>query len=331
MRALVFTAAGQVQLRDEPVPVAADGEVLVTVEAAGICGSELHGFRSVGFRTPPLIMGHELAGTLDDGSAVVVNPLSTCGTCPACLDGRSQVCEQRQLLGVHRPGAFAEVVAVPRGNVHPLPVGIDWTAAALIEPLANAVHAWRLARPTGGRVAVIGGGAIGLVCLLVAQHQGMAPVVVVDPSPARRELAERLGGTAVATLDDLAPSGRTFEVNFDAVGIGASRAASVQHLSPGGTSVWLGLTTVEPGFEANDLVRFEKRVLGSFAYTPEDFLAAIDLAAQVDLGWGTPVSMTEADVVFMQLAGGRTDITKAVLRRAAHGSAEQSGAHHGQR
>jgi threonine dehydrogenase-like Zn-dependent dehydrogenase len=317
VRALVFTAAGQVELRDEPAPQVTGDDVLVTVEAAGICGSELHGFRSVGFRKPPLIMGHELAGTVADGSRVVVNPLVTCGSCVACLDGRPQVCAHRQLLGVHRPGAFAEAVAVPAANVHPLPDGISWTSAALIEPLANAVHAWRGAGEGADGVAIVGGGTIGLVCLLVARHHEPGrPVVVVDPSPQRRAFAEQLGATAAANLDELGgtPADRTFDVIVDAVGIAVTRAASVQHLRPGGTAVWLGLTSTDAGFDANDLVRFEKRVLGSFAYTPDDFAAAVAMASQVDLSWGTDVPMGQADVVFMELAGGRTDIVKAVLR-----------------
>src|SRR5262249_40508512 len=148
----------------------------------------LHGFRSVGMRRPPLIMGHEFAGRTPDDARVVVNPLHTCGRCPACRAGRTPVCQNRQLLGVHRAGGFAEQVAVPADSVHALPHSLDGTAAALIEPLANAVHAWRLAMPgpattaanqatesptadsaaqaSSGAVAILGAGAIGLVCLL---------------------------------------------------------------------------------------------------------------------------------------------------------------------
>jgi threonine dehydrogenase-like Zn-dependent dehydrogenase len=315
MRALVFTAAGQVELRDEPAPEPADDEVLVTVEASGICGSELHGFRSVGFRRPPMIMGHEFAGRTDDGTAVVVNPLVTCGACTACQAGRPQLCPARELLGVHRAGGFAEQVAVPAGNVHALPAGTDWSCAALIEPLANAVHAVRLAGDHPGRVAVIGAGAIGLVCLLVAQIDSAETVVVADPSPQRRRLAERLGAETVESLDtrDSAP----FDLTVEAVGLPLTRASALGALRPGGTSVWLGLATAEAGGDAADLVRQEKRVLGSFAYTPQDFATAVQLAGSLDLGWGTDVPMREAEAVFMELAGGRTDITKAVLRMEA--------------
>jgi threonine dehydrogenase-like Zn-dependent dehydrogenase len=309
LQALVFTAASQVELRDEPEPEPAAGEVLVTVRASAICGSELHGFRSVGFRTPPLVMGHEFAGTTPDGTRVVVNPLVTCGACPACAGGRPQVCASRALLGVHRPGGFAEQVAVPVASLSTLPDAMGWTSAALVEPLANAVHAWRLADPGSGSVAIVGAGPIGLVCLLVAQQHGARQVTVVDPAPARRAVAGRLGAVVAASLGD-----QTFDATFDAVGLAATRAAAVSHTRPGGTSLWLGLAGTDAGFDGADLVRYEKRVLGSFAYTPEDFAEALLLAQSVDLSWATEVPMSEAERVFMELADGRTDITKAVLR-----------------
>ena len=321
MQALVFTAPGQVQLRDEPYPVAGDGETLVTVEASGICGSELHGFRSVGMRQPPLIMGHEFAGTADGGTRVVVNPLVTCGTCAACVRGSAQICERRQLMGVHRPGGFAEAVAVPRGALHVLPDSVSWTEAALIEPLANAVHAWGLGVRAGGAgggggcgtVAIVGAGSIGLVCLLVARHHGSGEVVVADPSPDRRAVAARLGATTVASLDDL--DGLVLDTTFDAVGLSVTRTAALAHLRPGGTSVWIGLGSPDVAFDGNDLVRSEKQVLGSFAYSADEFRAAVELSSHVDLGWGTDVPMSAAESMFMDLAQGRTDVIKAVLRR----------------
>ena len=312
MRALVFTAPGEMELREEPVPEPGPDELLLNVAAAGICGSELHGFRVVGMRKPPLIMGHEIAGTINGANRVVVNPLITCGTCEHCRAGRSQICPDRQLIGVHRAGGFAEHVAVPRRAVHELPSGMDWTAAALIEPLANAVHAWGLAKPDAGRVAVLGAGTIGLVCLLLARRRGHdGPIVVADPSPFRRAVAEQLGANVVSNLDDF--EGR-FDTVFDAVGLQATRSSTVHHLSPGGTAVWIGLAAPEAEFDGSELVRSEKRVLGSFGYTNDDFAHAVATAPNLDLGWATDIPMADARTVFMELAAGRTDIIKAVLR-----------------
>jgi threonine dehydrogenase-like Zn-dependent dehydrogenase len=310
MRALVFTGPGVVELQDVPVPEVPSGWLPLTVRGSGICGSELHGFRSVGFRRPPLVMGHEFAGETPDGQRVVVNPLLTCGSCDLCHRGRPELCRSRELMGVHLAGGFAEQVAVPRVALHEIPDDMSWEAAALIEPLANAVHAWRQVEPgSGERVAVIGAGTIGLVTLLVAAQDGIRDVTVVDRAPSRLELAERLGaGRCASDLDG------EYDVVVDAVGSAQTRAAAVHRLRPGGTSVWLGLAEPGAGFEGSDLVRGEKRVVGSFAYSPEDFATAVAMAPRLDLGWATAISLEDSQRTFMQLAEGAPDPVKAVIR-----------------
>jgi threonine dehydrogenase-like Zn-dependent dehydrogenase len=310
MRALVFTAPGVMELRtvDEPEP--GGDSVVVTVRAAGICGSELHGFRSPGFRTPPLVMGHEFAGTTPDGRRVVVNPLLSCGGCDRCVAGMAQLCRRRELLGVHRPGGFAERVAVPVRALHDLPPGMAWETAAMVEPLANAVHAWTHADLAGGgRVAIVGAGTIGLVCLLTARRSGATDVTVVDRSLSRLGLAERLGASTCTTELD-----GEFDVTIDAVGAVATRRLAIAHLRPAGTSVWLGLADAEAGFDGNDLVRSEKRVVGSFAYAADDFARALALAPLLDLSWSTPVTLQESRAVFMALADGAGEPVKAMIR-----------------
>jgi threonine dehydrogenase-like Zn-dependent dehydrogenase len=308
MRALVFTAAGQVELRTEPDPIAAEGETLVRVRASAICGSELHGFRSVGFRRPPMIMGHEFVGLTEAGTRVVVNPLLSCGTCPGCRAGNPQLCATRALIGVHRNGGFADLVAVPTSSVHPVPDDVSGPAATLIEPLANAVHALTMAPQLPDRLAVIGSGPIGLVCALAARDAG-AEVVLVETSPGRRQVAEKLGFQAVEQLTQ----SQRFDVVIDAVGAQSTRSASTVHLAPGGTAIWLGLASEEASLAGSDIVRSEKRVVGSFAYRPEEFRTAIALASVVDLSWTTQVPLSAAEETFYALAEGRSDIVKAVL------------------
>jgi len=310
MRALVFTGAGSMELQDVATPAAPDGWLPITVRASGICGSELHGFRSVGFRRPPLVMGHEFAGETPDGRRVVVNPLLSCGECDLCRRGHLELCRQRQLLGVHLGGGFAEHVVVPASAVHDIPAEMSWETAALIEPLANAVHAWRqVDLGAAERVAVLGAGSIGLVSLLVAVHAGLGEVTVVDRSASRLELAARLGAATCAS--ELVGE---HDVVVDAVGSAQTRASAVEHVRPGGTSVWLGLAEPDAGFDGNGLVRGEKRVVGSFAYSPADFSTAVTLASSVDLGWATAIDMEDSQRVFMQLAEGAHDPVKAVIR-----------------
>ena len=311
MRALIFTGPGAVELQDVAPPEPAADGVLLDVRACGICGSELHGFRQVGFRKPPLIMGHEIAGTTPDGRRVVVNPLVSCGTCDLCRNGQPQICRSRELLGVQRPGGFAEKVVVPAGSLHDLPDDMTWQTAAMVEPLANAVHAWhRLDLAGVGRVAIVGAGTIGLVCLLVARQRGLDDITVVDRSPTRLALAEQLGATTCAT--ELTGE---YDVVVDAVGSQATRRAGIDSLRSGGTCVWIGLAEPQPGIDGNALVRTEKRVVGSFAYTPEEFAAALALAPELDLDWATPVALEQSRDVFMALAEGSMEPVKAVIVR----------------
>jgi len=310
MHALVFTGPGTMELLDMPEPNVAEGDVLVHVRSAGICGSELHGARHPGFRVPPLIMGHEFAGVSDDGQPVIINPILSCGECDLCARGLRQVCRRRAIIGVHRAGGFAERVAVPRPALVPLPDGLAWDAATAVEPAANAVHAWGLA---GGardkRVAVLGCGAIGLFCLLVALVDGAASVEVTDLAEGRLETARRLGAAATAT----APEGE-YDVIIDAVGLAATRAQSVAHQRPGGTAVWLGLAEPPAGFDGQDLVRGEKRVLGSFAYSGEEFRRAAGLVQGWDLSWISPYPLAEGAEVFTGLMNGGHYPVKATLR-----------------
>jgi threonine dehydrogenase-like Zn-dependent dehydrogenase len=319
VKALVFTAPGTVELLDVPEPDPAPGEVMVEVRAAGICGSELHGARRPGFRQPPLIMGHEFAGIGAGGEPVVVNPILSCGRCPECRRGLRHVCRERQIIGVHRAGGFAERVAVPASALRPLPAGLPWEAAALIEPAANAVHAWNQALGAvggkgavgaeGPRVAVIGCGAIGLLCAATALSGGAARVEVTDLSPARLAAAQRLGAEAAGP----GLSGE-YDVVIDAVGSAATRAASVAHQRPGGVAVWLGLAGEEAGFDGNELIRSEKRVLGSFAYRDEEFAQAMARIGDWDLNWAAAYPLAAAAEVFTGLMNGGLDPLKALLR-----------------
>lgn len=309
MQALVFTDLGVVEVLDVAEPVAGPDEVLVEVERAGICGSELHGISTPGFRVPPLVMGHEFVGRDPEGRRVAINPLVACGHCDRCAAGLPQLCRTRALLGVHRPGGFAERVAVPRANLHPIPEGLDWDRAGLVEPVANAVHAWSLAgSPRAARIAVIGAGPIGLACLEVARARGASSISVVDLSEERREVARSLGA------DEVAPALEgEFDVVFDAVGAPATHAASLEHLVPGGTTVWLGLASPEPGFDAMALVRQEKTVRGSFAYTDSEFAEALAMAPSLDLTWSRTFALTEGATIFTELMHGRTSPVKALL------------------
>ena len=196
MKALVYTAPFTVAYQDAPDPVPGSGEVLVAVEAVGICGSDMHAYHGQDARRPaPLILGHEAAGRImtgpRKGERVTVNPLVADPTCPYVAEGRPHLSPTRQLISMPaRPGAFAELVRVPEENLLTIPDDMPITHAALAEPLAVAWHAVRLGaeklhQPLAAcRVVVLGGGAIGVASALVARHFGVR-MISASPKPTR--------------------------------------------------------------------------------------------------------------------------------------------------
>src|SRR3954465_13993249 len=188
--------------REAPGP----GDLVLQPEAVGICGSEVEGYLGhMGNRTPPLVMGHEFAGRVVaagegcselEGERVAVNPLSGCGECKLCRSGHSNLCLDRVLVGVHVPGAFADFVRVRAADARVLPDGVSSRVGALMEPLANGVHAVRLAPSDVSQAVVIGAGTIGLGALQAALLHGLPEVMVVEPHELRRARALALGASA---------------------------------------------------------------------------------------------------------------------------------------
>jgi threonine dehydrogenase-like Zn-dependent dehydrogenase len=310
MKALVFTALSVVEVLDVPEVILGENEVLVHVERAGICGSELHGIRRPSFRVPPLIMGHEFVGRTDNGRRVAVNPLLTCGTCDLCTSGKAELCRTRVLLGAHRAGGFAERAAVPASLLHDIPDNLAWDHAGLIEPVANALHAWHLAgSPSGRKIGVIGGGPIGLACIEVALANDAACIACAELSSERANVAQEIGAHFVADKLD-----GEFDVIFDAVGTAATRANSLEHLIPGGVTIWLGLATADCDFDAAAAVRLEKTIRGSFAYSVEEFVDAIELAPRLNLNWSTTYPLAQGAEIFLALMNGQSTPVKALLQ-----------------
>src|SRR4051812_487639 len=230
-------------VEDVPEPEApGPDELILEAEAVGICGSEVEGYLGhMGNRTPPLVMGHEFAGRVVaagseyaslEGSRVAVNPLSGCGHCALCRAGHSNVCRDRVLVGVHAPGAFADFVRVRGADARVLPDGVSARVGALMEPLANGVHAVRLGGPAE-RAVVLGAGTIGLVTVQAALLSGIPYVAVVERQPERLDRALSLGAAEVADERD-------FDLVLDAVGAQATRRLGLELLRPAGAEGWIG-------------------------------------------------------------------------------------------
>jgi len=304
MKALVLEAPRQLALREVPDPEPQPGEVLVQVEWSGVCGTDLHGYaKGAPLRQTPIIMGHEFSGTIvDTDRRVVINPRVVCGTCEHCASGRTQLCQFASTLGVHRPGGFADRVAVPEENCIPIPDDLDPRVAALTEALAVGLHGAKVLEAQralqGLPVAVIGGGVVGLGLALMAKRRG-ARVTIVDVAPERRRQAQRHGiEDVVETID-----GRWSAI-VEAVGSPAARTASVSQLEAGGVALWIGLDTAPAEVDVPHLVRGERSIVTSYCYTTAELEEAVGLCAEFTADELEIVPMAEARSVFERPHGG---------------------------
>jgi len=281
-------------------------EVVLDVELAGICGSDLHGYRGhPGPRVPPLVLGHEVVGRVD-GESYAVYPLVGCGACERCRAGEDNLCASWQLIGMHRPGVFAERVVVPRRSLVPLPPGLDRRRAVLAEPLACCVGALAPHDVAAGtRVAVFGAGPIGLLTVYLAARAGAA-VRAADPVAERVETAERLGATGFDGPATLA---------VDAAGFEATWRAAVDAVESGGTVVVVGLGTAEGTFPMAALVRRAVTLRGQFAYSRADFARALEILAEgdLDLEWVSEAALADGAQAFENLVERPAEYAKVVL------------------
>src|ERR1700722_4383966 len=207
MRAIVLDRPGSFRVAEVPDPTPAPGQVVVKVDACGICGTDLHIMDGEFPPTPyPITPGHEFAGTiaavgadvtmdLPAGAPVAVDPSIYCGHCRRCRAGRGNLCENWAAVGDTVDGAFAEYVAVPAANAYRLAARLDRQTAAMVEPLACAVHGLRRLGPVfGDSVVLTGAGTMGLLLLQLLVHAGAGAVTVVDRVPDRLEGAPKPGG-----------------------------------------------------------------------------------------------------------------------------------------
>lgn len=327
MRALYYVGPEQVEMREaEELPLA-EGESRVRIQATGICGSDLHAFHGHDpRRKPPLILGHEAAGEVIEGpllgKRVTMNPLIICGHCDYCMEGRQNLCANRTMIGMTRPGSFAETLTIPSHCLIELPDSLSAEAAALTEPAATALHgvnrlAACLPRPLSeGRVLVIGGGAIGLLTALILRHKGVRHLQVAETNLPRRNTAEKAGLTAFDPRSE-APEADAFDAVFDCVGSAPTRQMAVHCIRPGGAIMHLGLQDNEGSLDTRAITLKEVAFLGAYTYTSADLRATVDLLdsqALGELSWVEVRQLEDGDSAFADLVAGRTPAAKVILK-----------------
>jgi alcohol dehydrogenase len=332
MKALVYTQPNEVQLRERPDPALEEGEVVLRIDAAGICGSDMHAYHGHDPRRKPgLVLGHEFAATVVQsasalwraGQRVTGNPLITCARCAYCAQGRDNLCAHRTMVGMSRPGAFAEAMSIPGGCLIELPAQLGSVAAALTEPAATALHAVNLSmkslvRPLPEcRVLVIGGGAIGMLAALLLRHYGVDRLEVAEVHAERRaSVAEHARCVAFDPLR-AAPEDSGYDYVIDAVGAAATRKSAIAAVKPGGVVMHIGLQDWASEIDMRKLTLAEITLLGTYTYSMADLRATVAALARGvfgDLSWVQTRPLSEGPAAFDDLHRGRVAAAKVVLQ-----------------
>ena len=286
MQALIWRGGREVVAATVDPPSPEDGWSLVEMAYVGLCGTDLHICAGEHPRARPgLVIGHEVVGRLMEatpwlaaGAPVFINPLLPCATCRLCRMGRPHVCEHLGFLGIDRNGGAAEGFVAPTSQLVALPSSLELRRAALVEPVAVAVHAVRRGGLVPGqRVHVLGAGPIGLLVASCVRLEGASAVSVTEPAPERATAVAALGFDLAATpsVDDRA------DVVFDCTGHPAASPSVLRWVATGGTVVTVGSYPGVVGFDLQDVMFRELTVTGTRAYTPGD---VADAVALVDRG-----------------------------------------------
>lgn len=304
MKALLLREYKKLEITDFPVPSVGPEEVLIRVKACGICGSDVHGYDGhTGRRIPPLIMGHEASGVVEEvggqakqfrrGERVTFDSTVYCGKCAYCRRGEINLCDNRNVLGVscaeyRRHGAFAEFLTVPQHIVYRLPESLSFEQAALIESVSIAFHAVnRTPMKLGDSVVVVGTGMIGQLVVQAARLAGCGRLIAVDLEDAKLEMASRFGADAVinASAPDLGArmldltGGSGADVAFEVVGAASPFQAAVASLRKGGTLTLVGNLSPKVEMPLQQIVTRELTLYGSCASRGE-YPQCIDMMAR---------------------------------------------------
>jgi len=308
MWAALWMGAEQIEFKDDiSVPEPGPDEVLVKVAYGGICGTDLMIYLGKHPRAKaPLIMCHEFVGTIEEapegtwakGTPVAINPLLTCGECYACRTGRAYVCERLGLVGIDRDGGFAQYVSVPAHTIRVLPSTLRLVEAALIEPLAVAVHAVRHSDLKVGDVtAVLGAGPVGILTAQMARLAGARRVFVSEISPRRLAIAQKLGFDVIDSRKQdaveivrIETDGVGVPVVFETAGVQATVNQAGQMAMITGQILQVGMPKEPVTIDLTPLLFREIRRAPIRVYREQDFDLAITLAASGALDLSTPVT-----------------------------------------
>ncbi|MBE0430658.1 MAG: alcohol dehydrogenase catalytic domain-containing protein [Dehalococcoidia bacterium] len=301
MRAMVFLGQEDIQVQEYPDPVPEEGEVLIRVEACGICGTDLHAYKT-GMYAPGVVIGHEFGGVVAavgagvvsfrPGDRVTASPGIGCGRCFLCRQDAENLCEQSVKLGVTDDGAMAELVRVPQSGVHHVPENLSLKEACFTEPFSIALHGLNQSRlRLGDRVAIIGAGPIGLCLLQTLRMAGAGAVWVVEPNPFRLDLAMRLGADRVLNPREVSPlnvvshltNGSMADIVFECAGFPETITQAPMLVRRGGQVVVLGICDQPVDMDFLSIITSEMDIQTAYYSKASEFARTIDFMAKGSL------------------------------------------------
>ncbi len=342
MKALLLTEYKHLEVTDMDVPACGADDLLVRVQSCGICGSDVHGYDgSTGRRVPPLVMGHEAAGVVEQvgtnvtrfrsGDRVTFDSTVSCGKCHFCLRGHINLCDNRMVLGVscgdyRRHGCFAEYVVVPQHISYPLPEALSFDHAALIEAVSVAVHAAnRTPVAMGGTAVVVGSGMIGLLTIQAIKLKGCSRILAVDLEDNKLELAQTLGAEVglnpkhcdvIAEIKRLT-GGRGADVALEVVGATATVKTAIESVRKGGSVTLIGNLSPQVEFPLQSVVTREISIYGSCASNGE-YPECIELLSRGLMDVAPLISaratLDEGPAWFQRLYAGEAGLMKVILQ-----------------
>lgn len=341
MRAAFLTGIKEIAIREAPQPkLKTPRDVLLRIEAVGVCGSDVHYYRCGGIGAQrveyPFALGHECAGRVVEtgveihmkpGQRVAVDPLVACGQCDQCRAGRPHTCRRQAFLGCpgQLPGALAEYLVMPAECCYPVPDSMTAAQAVMVEPFSIGLHAQRMARThPGAKIAVLGSGPIGLCVLLALRAAGDCTVYATDPVEERLAVAHRCGAdwtgnprttNIVAAIEKLDPHGLDFV--FECAGEQETLDQGIELLKPAGTLLIVGIPEVERvGFDIHALRRKEVWI-ANVRRQNQCVAAAIDLIARGVVNLDPLVThhfpLADTAAAFELVAGYRDGVVKAMV------------------
>jgi 2-desacetyl-2-hydroxyethyl bacteriochlorophyllide A dehydrogenase len=336
MKALRYLNPEVLKTEEIDFPVYSEGEALVRVHAAGICGTDMAIFAGKHPRArAPLVMGHEFAGEIVDikpgttetslvpGDKVTAYPLLMCGACWACRNGASHVCRDLKLIGIDRDGAFAEYVSLPLELLVKVPEQLSYDQGALIEPLAVGVHALEMAgKPDWQTAVVVGIGPIGLLVGLCLKNAGIKNVAMCDINSNRVKRAAGLnfqvinsaGENPVERVTEMT-GGEGADIVFECAGSAPAALQMCDMVRPRGTIVMVSVHKEPHPVDLRSIAFKEISMVGTRVYTPENYRQALEMIA--DLPYNNVIShrvSLDKGAEGFDIMGHADDACKVIIR-----------------